>query len=157
MNIDRQIRDRYAELLRHFAAGRLTNDQYEDASDWCLESPDPALRALWRAMWSTCDDLHEHRLTGEYELSRDGRATVARMVLFLRSDLPYEWPTAFRSLGILLLNLLTLGLWSRIQPPPVGSGDEAVWPFFRAEDLAQAATRPRFLGAARSPEISTSN
>ena len=92
MNVDRQSRDRYAELLRHFAAGRLTNDQYEDATAPLLRSEDLALRELWWAVWQTYDDLHEHRLTGKYKLPPEGRKTVARMVSFLHSDLPYEWP-----------------------------------------------------------------
>ena len=145
---DRQSRDRYAELLRHFAAGRLTNDEYEDACSACLSSPDLALRELWWEMWHAYDDLHEHRLTGKYELLREGRTTVARMVLFLHSDLPYEWPVPSRLLG-LLLNVLTLGLWGRICRSSGNGGDRDVWPFFRADDLARAGAHPRLLGGAR--------
>jgi hypothetical protein len=149
MNVDRQSRHRYAELLRHFAAGQLTNDQYEDATEHLMRSEDLALRELWWTMWSTYDDLREHRLTGEYKLPPEGRATVARMVLFLHSDLPYEWPVPWRFLGM-LLNVCTLGLWGFLSRRQ-GNDDIvwSVWPFFRANDLAKAAARPRLLGGAR--------
>lgn len=144
MNIDRQSRDRFAELLRHFAAGRMTNDEYEDTADSLVRSKDVALRELWWAMWPTYDDLHEHRLTGKYKLPPQGRRTIARMVLFLHSDLPYEWPVPSRLLA-LLLNVLTLGFWSRF----ADNIDATLWPFFRGEDLARAAAQPRLLGGTR--------
>jgi hypothetical protein len=148
MDIDRQSRDGYAELLRHFAVGRLTNDQYEDAAEAYLGSADLALRELWWVMWPTYDDLHEHRLTGKWKLPPEGRTTVARMVLFLHSDLPYEWPVVPR-LVALLLNVLTLGRWSRRHHASKRGGHRDVWPFFRAEDLARAVAHPRLLGGAR--------
>src|SRR5688500_7396013 len=123
MDIDRQSRDRYAELLRHFAAGRLTNVEYDDASDAYIAAGDVALSEIWWQMWQTYDDIREHRLTGKDELPREGRTDVARMVLFLHSDLPYEWPVPSRLLG-LLLNVFTLGLWGRVFPPSTGGGDE---------------------------------
>ncbi len=148
MDIDRQSRDHYAELLRHFASGRLTNTEYDEASEAYVAARDLALSEIWWQMWYTYDDLHEHRLTGKHELPREGRTDVARMVVFLHSDLPYEWPVPSRLLGC-LLNAITLGVWGRVFRPSTGGGDEAVWPFFRADDFARAVARPRLLGGAR--------
>jgi hypothetical protein len=143
MLLDRPSRDRYAELLEQFADGQLTNDEYEDAACPLLASRDPALGELWWAMWHAYDDLHEHRLTGKHELTRDGRAAVSRMVLFLQSDLPYEWAVPGGRIGG-AVDLLTLGFlgrtYRRWRAARYG-GDEGVWPFFRAGDLARAAGR----------------
>jgi hypothetical protein len=148
MNVNRESRNRFAELLRHFAAGRLTNDEYEDATTALMRSEDLALRELWWAVWHTYDDLHEHRLTGKYKLPPEGRTIVARMVLFLHSDLPYEWPVPSRLLHLLLI-VLTLGLWGLVSRRLGGDIDWELWPFFRPEDLAKAAAQPRLLGGAR--------
>lgn len=148
MNLDRKSRDRYAEVLRHFAAGRLTNYEYEYACEAYRASPDLALRELWWGMWPVYSDLREYRLTGKYRLLPEGRTTVARMVMFLHTDLPYEWPVSAGLLGC-LLNVLTLGFWGRIYGSSGGSCDRDVWPFFRAEDLARAIARPRLLGGTR--------
>jgi hypothetical protein len=133
-------------VLRHFAAGRLTNDEYEDASHPWKASPDRAVRAIWWEMWQTYDDLHPHRLTGQYALRRDGRRTVARMVLFLHADVPYEWPSASRTLRMLLLKILTFGVWGRGE---TRTGDSEVWPFFKADDLCRAVAKPQLLAGRR--------
>lgn len=144
MSVDRHSRDRYAEILRHFAAGRLTNFEYEDACECFLRTPDRAVREIWWAMWHLYDDLKEHRMTGTHELPSTTRAIVVRSVVFLHSDLVFEWPR----MGPLrfVLYVITLGRLGR-PARPTGS-DWELWPFFRPEDLAGCVARPRLLGGA---------
>jgi hypothetical protein len=141
--VDRKARNGYAELLRHFAAGRVLNWHYEDASDAFTDSDDPAIFRVFGAMWPAYCDIRKHYMTGEHCLDKSGRAIVARYILFLHSDREYEWPVPGR--WRLFLNLLTLGIWGLLNPLPQSGGDEAVWPFFRRSDLEEEAARPRLL------------
>ncbi len=81
-------RRRLAKALRQLASGRMTNDQFEDALP---EEMDHASREIYHFAWLFYDDLYPHRLRGRHRLSRFQRQVFARCVLFLRSDLPYEW------------------------------------------------------------------
>ena len=61
--VDRKARDEFAELLRHFIAGRITNDEFEDQVP--LSSKDLAIVEIWwRAAWQFYGDLYQHTLTG---------------------------------------------------------------------------------------------
>lgn len=86
---DMAVRRRMAELLRQFAAGGLTNDEFEDAVP---RSRDGAVQAMFLFAWGFYDDLFEHRLRGRHRLSPAQRRVFARCCLFLHSDLAYEWP-----------------------------------------------------------------
>lgn len=143
VNVDRQSRVQYAEVLRHFAAGRLTNREYESATDGLLESRDSSLWAIWKAVWVCYDDIFTHRLTGKRALTKDQKHVIARAIVFLHSDLTYEWPRV--PLRRMLLGLLTLGVWPRLFPAPLSGGDDAVWPFFRRSDLEVEAAQPYLL------------
>src|SRR5687768_10006252 len=78
-----------ARLFREFAAGRLTNDEFEDA--W-PQSADPAIVEIFDTAWHLYDDLREHRLVGRDTLSPPTLAAVQRWIRFLETDLPYGWP-----------------------------------------------------------------
>ena len=145
--IDRKARDDYAQLLRHFAAGRVLNWDYEDIADPLVDSDDPALFPVFWAVWPTYCDIRKHTLTGADRLDRDARRVVARCILFLYSNREYEWPTTSR--WRVLLNVLTFGVWGAINPMPPSGGDDEVWPFFRRSDLSEEALRPRLLAGVR--------
>ncbi len=145
--VDREARDGYAELLRHFAAGRVLNWDYEDASDEFTDSDDPAVFGVFWGVWPAYCDIRKHHMAGKNRLDKTGRRTVARYVLFLHSDREYEWPVRGRWRP--LLNLLTVGVWGLLNPLPKGNGDEAVWPFYRRSDLEEEAARPRLLAGSR--------
>jgi hypothetical protein len=84
------FRRQYSELLRHFIAGRLTNDKYEDAY-FELEGMygrDPSVWAVFSSVWHFYDDLSEHRMTGDHRLTPEWRRRVARWIVFLRSGAP---------------------------------------------------------------------
>lgn len=145
--IDRKARDGYAELLRHFAAGRILNWDYEDASDAFTDSDDPAVFRVFQAVWPSYCDPRMHYMTGKNRLDRERRHIVARYILFLRSGREYEWPLPSKKRA--LLNLVTLGICGWLHPLPPSNGDEEVWPFFRRSDLEEEIARPRFLAGFR--------
>ena len=145
--LDRESRHRLAELLRHFVAGQITNDEFEVRSP--RRSRDLAVRQiLSEGAWFLYDDLHEHRLTGRYKLSPEGRENVARWVLFLETDLPYEWPIVPLAVRFALmpLNLITVGLVGCLVQRYARRGVSVqLWPFRRSRDYNAALTRPPYL------------
>ena len=147
---DYTTRRTIALMLRRFAAGRITSDELDDAfADG--RSADSAVAALHDfAVGGLYGSFDSHRCRADHALSRSSRRLVARMVLFLRTDLDFEWPdhgyAGFRG-G--LWRFVTLGLlqerydrdWQR-------SRDADVWPFARRPDLKAALARPPFLRGA---------
>ena len=149
---DRLRRDRVIALLRAFAAGKLTNDEYEERYSAILAEhekdklKDRALHAVWEAMWFcyTDSDIEIHRLEGAHALNPAGKKALARCILFLQTNLPYEWKrdSILPPLEEMALGLLTLGWWNRRQKKEVGNWDD-VWPFRRIEDFEKAKLEPR--------------
>ena len=143
--IDRSARDRLSELIRHLAAGLITNDEFEDALP--IRSHDPAVEELIDESWYLSSDLSEYRFIGRYRLSRETKRHLARWILFLKTDLEYEWPTWYPLL-VLAANLFTLGLAGRlIRARWQRHGDLSVWPFIRSVDLEAALQRAPYLAA----------
>ena len=147
--VDSAARKEYAALLRHLAAGLITNREFEMRSPYWREI---GLHELDWAVWPLYDDFHEHKLTCDYQVTPEGRKFIARMILFLRSDLPYRWPreTGISQLPITLLSLLTLGWfrrWWRSRRAP--DGDNSVWPFYTRAEYDEALTRPPYLHGAQ--------
>lgn len=146
--VERARRDRTIALLRAFAAGKLTNDQFED-SFYSLLDPRPVRKwedkTLWavrEVVWFVYDDLHEHKLEGKYALTKESKRRFARTILFLKSDHTYEWKAyTFISLSNLLLNIATLGLWSFFKRRQKDEIDWDIWPFRRVEDFERERLR----------------
>jgi len=140
--IDRPARDNLAERLRHLASGTMTNYAFEDSG---IKTMDEAIREIeFRLAWPRYDDLHEHTLTGGYAITRGSRLDFARTILFLKTDLPYEWK---RQIGIRgFLNSIF-----RLFPPTrrarliVDNGDLRVWPFLKYSDYKQALDHQPYL------------
>ena len=149
--IDIPARREFGELLRHFGAGRISNDQMEDAIP---KSQERALHEIfWSGVWPLYDDLHEHTLTGRYRLAGDTRETFARVQLFLTTDLPYRWPRVctWRMLYAFPIAILTLGFVR------LGSrhfehcgGELSVWPFYSRADYEQILHQQPFLHGNRN-------
>src|SRR5688572_24364031 len=106
---DKWNREKLAEAPRHLATGQISNDEYEERTE--LRSSDIAVREIWRAAWGLYSDVRTHRLTGKDALTADTKEAVARCILFLHSDLPWEWPT--RSFGAMLLHAVAKPLHPR--------------------------------------------
>jgi hypothetical protein len=148
--IDRDARDKMVLLIRRLVAGRITNDKFEAGLP--AGSSDPAIMEVYhRGLWSLYSDLSEHRLAGRRRLPRDARREVARYILFLKSDLIYEWPCRqpWKELLWMLAGLLTLGLAGRLYWALLGRhGEVQVWPFLRQKDFEQAVRHPCYLAGA---------
>lgn len=155
--IDRRRRDKLAETLRHFAAGLLTNREYEKQVDHIFEGmgsaqkADLALWAVYGQAWFLYDDTLTHRLKGHHALGVEGRSEIAQWIMFLYTDQEYEWPISnfIDSLGC-LFTIATLGLWRLIMGPRrarqlEAMGDWSVWPFRNAQSYQEARRKPRLL------------
>lgn len=150
--IDREARRRLAELSRHLAAGLITNDEFVDSVPTATER---ALHDIhFYGIWPLYDDLITHRMRGKWRLSPEGRAWVSRIILFLRSDLPYRYPiaTGLRAVPVMLVSLLTLGWFGKYWLHRQRSGgDESVWPFFTREEYELAKAKPVYLNGRADP------
>lgn len=141
-NVDRDGRSALARLLRRLAAGLITNRQFEAALP---RSRDAAVHEVWLlGIWPLYDDLVGHKMTGPWRLTRPQRTAVARMVLFLRSELPYRYPreSGWVALPALLLSLITAGWYQRQRRARRWrDADTSAWPFFSKDELASACAR----------------
>ena len=140
--IDRANRNELSRAIRRLVAGLITNDQFEDSlSVRLLRSHDLGVQSVRMAAWQLYDDLHEHRLEGRYAIGKIGRRFVAHWILFLKSDLEYEWPNlvGWRALMLALPSMLTFGAVRRlVRWWHDCRGQAEVWPFIRASDLHAA-------------------
>ncbi|MDE0855969.1 MAG: hypothetical protein OSA97_16265, partial [Nevskia sp.] len=142
---DPVARTKLAEIARQLAVGHISNDQFESALP---RSAEKALHDVWYyGLWPLYDDLYEHKLVGKHKLTPEGRVWVARIVLFLRSGLPYRWPryTGFSYLPVCLISLITFGWFGRFWRRRTG-GEETVWPFFSQSEFEQAKKSPVYFG-----------
>ena len=159
--IDRERRDALAQLLRQFAAGLMTTDQFEDrvyaSRDNRDDLQDRVLYAVPEAAWFLYHDLWAYRLKGRAALPKGERREVARWIAFLYSAREYEWP--IESLVYdpaapgCLKNILTLGRASRHWQESeerrlTVTGTWDLWPFIRRADYEATVSEPRLLGGA---------
>lgn len=152
------LRLRLAERLRHFAAGRLANDEFEEASEADQHQARllfPGMRdrgaeeVVWAA-WYLYSDLYQHCLVGRHKLTPERRREVARWCLFLYTDCPYRWSFSAAPTPGCLLNLLTGGEHARrMERKTWSEGDLGVWPFLRYDEYHEARRRPPLLGGTR--------
>ena len=155
--IDRARRYKYAELLRHFAAGLITNDDYVDhyynivavTRPGHVQFADDGLRAVFSEAWFLYSDVRTHKVAGKRALSPKTRREVARWILFLYSECEYQWPTIPKFGG--LWNVLTLGHWGRnFERQCRRVGDYDYWPFRYRHQYEEALRTPRLLAGAPS-------
>jgi hypothetical protein len=131
----------YAELVRHFLSGRMTNHEYEERCSELLKQGDAAVEEVYCHLWFSYCDIQEQRLGCKHGMSRETRREFARWILFLRSGRHYEyeaqgcWPT--------ILAIMTFGLLR--SPASAPSGDSEFWPYFRRADYDCDLARPTFL------------
>jgi hypothetical protein len=149
--IDRTPRKQMANAIRGFATGRITNDEMESRYP---QSNDPVIFAIEGYAWTLFDDLKVHRARGRHKLSKSEKKTIARCILFLKSDEQYEYPH-FNPYGATLLdgatllapflfafNVFTLGLFHKSNQrndPIEEAGDTSVWPFVSRKQLGRVS------------------
>jgi len=144
--VDRDARSQLAEAARALIAGRITNDEFERRIP---RSEDPAIREIYmKGFWPNYGDLKEHRMVGSAKWTGEKREFASRCILFLKSDLPYVWPTrsvlAFLTRGV--ANLLTFGSIARTDRRLLELiGDTVEWPFCCREDYASTLGSPPYL------------
>ncbi len=83
--VDREARDKMAEALRHFVAGRTTHVEFS------AQIPATRDRAVGEAQFLDIE-CGDHRLGDDYPLAQDQRNAYLRWMLFLYTDIPYQWP-----------------------------------------------------------------
>jgi len=127
--IDRIQRDAARSLLRSFIEGAITNDEFDGR--FPSVKHDSALEAIKANVWMLYSDLHCHRLTGEFAPNAATRDLLERCVLFLDSNLEFEWPVPKISLTNIFPKWLRR---SALTETESFGGDEEVWPFFRRSD-----------------------
>jgi hypothetical protein len=111
--IDRAARSNLALHLRQLVTGRIRNDEYDEHYyDRYINSQDAAVRAVATFGWSLYSDSCGYRLKGAYSVSTESRRIAAHCVLFLQSELEYEWPPMPRDFvgGVIDSLALNLGL-----------------------------------------------
>lgn len=101
-----------------------------------------------KGFWTLYDDYRTIYLNGEWALSREKRREVARWMLFLYTDLPYEWWEPSLSLTMQIrrwLNRITEGRVRYEAPYVEEPGNKDFWPFYRQADYEAALKRPPLL------------
>ncbi len=135
--VDRNARDVAAGVLRQFIDGLITNEEYERR--FARNKQDPALWAVHAQLWFCYSDLSEHTLTGKHALNGEQFALFERCVLFLNSDLEFQWPLPKFGLRYGIVRLLGFGwLLKRRDQKDMGLGDTEVWPFLKRTDYEEA-------------------
>ena len=161
--------------MRQLSVGVISNDGFEcDILDdvthgWLPEQyyrsakakkDDAVIVPILELCWGLYDDTRHHHLVGSDQLSQESLKIIAHCILFLHTDLEYEWPPfdtrspifSF-SLADFLVCLLTLGQNFRNKRKVQllayedfkKTGDFEYWPFFRKSDYDQHLTQPPFL------------
>jgi hypothetical protein len=148
--IDKVARKQAAEAIRHFLAGRISNDEFVCRYP---SSEDHIIWALDDTLWGFYDDLREHTLTGEFAAPAELKKQVIRWVMFLYTDEEYGWP-AINAPGMRAyyqpswLSRVT-GFSKYVEKRTasfMAHGDYDVWPFRRRVDFESARKRPVLLG-----------
>ncbi len=147
--VDRDARNRLAEALRHLVTGRITNYEFDEAVQ--IKTDDAAFDAIRRQAWHLYSDLREHTLGGSDAVPKSNKRIIARFILFLQTDLEYQWPRhPFEGLlGAIARGFSYLISFSRISHRVdnewKAAGDFDVWPFISRKDYDEALTKPRYL------------
>jgi len=143
--VDRAKRDKLAEKLRHLLSGRIDNLQFDALDeDDSLNSEDEVISRIFYSMWRFYDDFRSHPL----RLTEGQRHDFIRCIVFLHSDLEYEWPSrrdATKSFFRRLLARLGPRRDPLADPAKRREGDMRVFPFYRKSDYSAALKTPRLL------------
>ncbi len=141
--IDRRARNIAANAIRDFMEGTISNREYERR--YPRSKDDHALWEIYVQMWFLYSDLKEHTLTGEYALKEESRSFLDRCILFLKSDLDFQWPRQKFRPWYGLFRIIGLGRFiDRLERKEMNIGDVDVWPFLKKTEYEEVANcRPK--------------
>jgi hypothetical protein len=151
--INRQPRDKLSAQLKRYLCGRITNRELDDTGD---DLPDDGAFAISEMVYLTYSDYPEFHAIGDKRVQGETRKMYERCILFLDSELEYEWPEWHpkpRPWFMWLRNLLSSGQAEMKTREAEATEDEAwravgdveVWPFIRRQDYDNALRAPRRL------------
>jgi hypothetical protein len=85
-------RHAYAQLLRQFHSGRMTNFEYEDRYSEIERTlgSDRLIDDIYLVNWHSYCDIQLHRMVGKWKLSRTTRRYLAQAVLMLKTGFEAE-------------------------------------------------------------------
>ncbi|HMI61574.1 MAG TPA: hypothetical protein VK518_11705 [Puia sp.] len=173
--VDKERRRKLAFHMRQLSVGLYSNDDFEYnigedvTKGWLPEhyyrsklakTDDPVIIPILELCWGLYDDTRNHKLASADRLLPEDLRVIARCILFLHSNLEYEWPKfdtkspifSFSLIDLLLI-LFTLGQNFRNKRKAQlqayeelkKSGDFDCWPFYRQADYEQQLTIQPFL------------
>lgn len=138
--VNRHARDVAARALQEFTDGSLSNRDYERR--FPKSKADPALWGIYSQLWFCYSDTSEHTMTGKHALTDEGRAFIKRCLLFLKSDLEFQWPSPRLRLWYPVLRLIGFGrVLNRQIEKQMSKGDADVWPFLKKTDYEEALSK----------------
>lgn len=173
--VDNYRRKKLALHLRHLSTGQISNDDFEEriteyvTYGWLPEqyyrskeskTDDQVIRPILELSWGFYNDTHNQKLKGKYNLSDEQRKEIARFILFLHSDLEYDWtyvdvtnPLMRLSFTDILKSIFTLGQHYRdlkIKHKEEfelmkKTGDFDFWPFKTEHEYTQQLAKQPFL------------
>ena len=173
--VDNDRRKKLELHLRHLSTGQISNDEFEEritkdvTFGWLPENyyrskesktDDPVVRPILEFSWCLYNDTYNHKLTGKHKLSDEQTKEIARFILFLHSDLEYEWtyvdlknPVIRFSFTDILKSITTLGQHYRdlnLEREEEfelmkKTGDFELWPFKTRTEYEEQLKRQLFL------------
>lgn len=156
--LDLDSRRQFAILIRQFMNCEINSVNFSESEVRfeCMESEDPALKAIDGMLWSSYSEEWPHKLSGKHSLTKEGVEMYNRCLLFLESDLEFEWPDEGRQFQQFrcgrVLGELTLGLTYLVDgfldkrskafmDNYRKAGEFEVWPFIRRSDYERELQR----------------
>lgn len=173
--VDNLRRKKLALHLRHLSTGQISNDEFEERISedvtygWLPEqyyrakeskTDDPVIRPILEFSWCLYNDTYNHKLTAKHKLSDEQTKEIARFILFLHSDLEYDWtyvdltnPIFRFSFTDILKSIITLGQHYRDLNLKreeefelmKKTGDFELWPFKTRTEYEEQLKRQPFL------------
>ena len=126
--IDRHSRQIAVKALRDFVDGAISSKEYERR--YPQSRDDPALREVYIQVWFLYSDVQTHFLTGKHAPNDENRMFLERCILFLQSDLEFQWPLQKCRPWCGLLRFFGLRrVAARGEDEEMPIGDKEVWPF----------------------------
>jgi hypothetical protein len=139
--VDHMARKDLADCLRRLISGEMTTNEFTDRYDRQWEhSLDPAVAEIGDFGWSLYSDWSfSYRLRGLHAVTAWDCQVAERAMLFLGTDLEYEWPRDIQEEEDL--------------KEFEASGDLLAWPFRRMADWVRFDKRPPVPGEVAAPSV----